>query len=1081
MSRDGIIHNREKTTMQRRTTGQGVIVGLLLGVLLVALCEPAAAVSFTWNTTSGTFSNAGAWTPVGGPPGTADDAYFRTAGTYNVSLAGGATIARLYFGDIFAGTQAVTMSGGTLSASYAYLGTGAGSANNSLVLDGAGTVLSTSPNQTYEDGVQITGTGNSLTISNGAGVSTTGVVTVAGTGGSLIVNGGTLTASGGTSRSVRLTGTNGLLSVLNGGTVTASGRYVIIGDGAAASGATLNLTSGTVQGSRLFVGTGGATGGSATITGAASLFQSLSGGGLYVGDGSNSNTLTVSAGATAQAAGIVYVGTGTGTGNQVTVSGGGATLRGNQANDWVSSIEFGGSGNTLTVGSGGVLTTGGGQVAIYGTNNELAITGGTVTVNGTGRTGIGLNVNTYYGTTYGSGATLTMSGGTLTTTGDIAVAGGSYTQSGGTASASRLLAGTAGASGTTTSISGPTTTVTTSHPHAAGILVGNSANANTLTVSGGASASAANLVQVGAGTGTGNQLLVTGAGSQVQGKNANNWQPGVLLDGTSNILTIETGATVSTLGGQVQILGTNNTVEVAGGTLNVPNSFVGLNCNGYYGTLAGSGATLNVTGGTVSTSQLVVGGGSFTQTGGATTVHTLLAGAYGANGSTTTVSGAGTTLAASSNILVGYDSGSSVGSVNNTLRVEDGARVTSQGGSTVGSSSGGGSRLVITGAGSTFASGLNGQYWDSWLRVGATGGGNNTVEVSAGGTLSTVGLSVGATAGNAIHNVGGVFEFRADKGLCDPGWGGINLTDGTISYKNTYADVRYNNAAVYPSHPGNAWAAGIADITFAGNNTFRMDNSSSLGYWDQTYTYDSVANTGNPRNYQGLELMNGTVAIPLGHITIGTGGRLLADNAAASITQSLTNRGMLTVDGDATLTVGTFSQTAGSATIDGTLSSANPLSFSGGSLGGSGTLAAPSVALAGATVAPGSSPGTLTVTGSYSQDAGSVLLVELAGLAQGVSYDWLEVGGTASLAGTLSVDATISPWFLDYGQTFTVVTATGGITDAGLLLGGPSAGWFSMSVGPSDVVLTSLIPEPTAALLLIAGVLGVWRRRQPRG
>ncbi len=1086
-------------------------VGALALLLFLGPAASLRAINYNWNNAAGgSFNDAANWTPTGGPPVAADNAYFKVAGTYSVALTGSPTIARLYFGDAFAGPQAVTFNGGTLSASYAYVGTGAGSANNRLTLDGATTSLSTSPAATWEDGIHIAGTGNSLTVSNGAGVSTTGMVSVAGTGGTLTVDGGTVTASGGTSRAVRLTGTNGLLAVLNGGIVTASGRYVIIGDGASASGATLNLSGGTVRGSRLYVGTGGASGGNATVTGASSLFESVSSGGLYVGDSSSNNTLTVSNGATAQAAGVVYVGVGTGSGNQVTVAGTGATLRGNQANDWVSSVEMGGAGNTLTVETGGVLTTGGGHVAIYGANNTLAVDGGSVTVNGTGRTGIGLNCNTYYGSTSGSGATLTMTAGTIATTGDIAVAGGSYTQTGGTATARSLLAGAYGANGSASTISGTGTILTASRYLHVGddekVPSTNSSN-NSLAISNGAAASAQQ-VFIGSGTGTGNTLKVAGAGASLAASNPNDYQAGITLDGVGNTLEVGTGGSVTSNASQLQIIGTNNTVEIAGGNLAAKG--IGINCNPYYRTTSGTGGSLIFSAGTIySSNDLAVADGSYTQTGGTATVFRLLAGAFGANGTTTTISGPSARLSANtyitSNIIVGHDHSPGLGSANNTLRIENGASVDTLSGGIVGNSSGGGNMLVVSGPGAIFATGMNGQFWDSYLRVDPVGAGNNTVEVSQGGTLSVIGLSVGNAPGNAINNNGGVFEFRSDKGLCDPGSGGINLTNGTISYKNTNADVRFNNAAVYPSHPGNAWASGIADITFAGDNTFRMDNSSAVGYWDQTYTYDSLANTGNPRNYQKLELINGTVNIPLGQLTIGTGGAMLVDATAATVTQSVANHGLFELTDSATLAVGSFNQAAGSATLagaisattfaqsggttilDGTLAVVNPATISGGLLTGIGAITGSSL-VANATVAPGSSPGILTFDGNATFADTTTLVFEIdGGGTAGLDYDQIVVTGNLLLADGVAVVFDLTR--ASRNQVLTLIDAGPGSTLGRLDYGGTlledgqafAVGVYLLRIdydtANGDVLLTVLIPEPSSLLLLAAAGLALRRRR----
>jgi hypothetical protein len=79
--------------------------------------------------------------------------------------------------------------------------------------------------------------------------------------------------------------------------------------------------------------------------------------------------------------------------------------------------------------------------------------------------------------------------------------------------------------------------------------------------------------------------------------------------------------------------------------------------------------------------------------------------------------------------------------------------------------------------------------------------------------------------------------------------------------------------------------------------------------------------------------------------------------------------------------------------------------LSGGTLKGDGTLGGP-VSNPGGTVAPGSSPGTLTIRGDYTQGAGGTLAEEIAGTTPGSQFDHLVVGGVLTLDGTLAIDST---------------------------------------------------------------------------
>eukprot|EP01034_Spumella_vulgaris_P019072 gene19072-24377_t len=86
----------------------------------------------------------------------------------------------------------------------------------------------------------------------------------------------------------------------------------------------------------------------------------------------------------------------------------------------------------------------------------------------------------------------------------------------------------------------------------------------------------------------------------------------------------------------------------------------------------------------------------------------------------------------------------------------------------------------------------------------------------------------------------------------------------------------------------------------------------------------------------------------------------------------------------------------------GNVTFANALNLGTGTLGGSGTITAPSVT-AGGIVAPGNSPGALTLTGDLTLLATATSRFEIGGLTAGTQYDTLNVSGTAALNGTLEL------------------------------------------------------------------------------
>src|SRR5262249_52533804 len=150
----------------------------------------------------------------------------------------------------------------------------------------------------------------------------------------------------------------------------------------------------------------------------------------------------------------------------------------------------------------------------------------------------------------------------------------------------------------------------------------------------------------------------------------------------------------------------------------------------------------------------------------------------------------------------------------------------------------------------------------------------------------------------------------------------------------------------------------------------------------------------------------GTVFQSFGGAQLVNNGTIAADsvgNTLALNNSVITNHGNISVL--ATLSVGgSLTQLdAGSHTsVDGILSLAQTFVVSGGLLSGIGTIQG-NVNNSAGRVAPGDSPGLLTITGNYSQASDAVFDVELGGTSPGSAYDQLSVSGSATLAGGINV------------------------------------------------------------------------------
>lgn len=100
-----------------------------------------------------------------------------------------------------------------------------------------------------------------------------------------------------------------------------------------------------------------------------------------------------------------------------------------------------------------------------------------------------------------------------------------------------------------------------------------------------------------------------------------------------------------------------------------------------------------------------------------------------------------------------------------------------------------------------------------------------------------------------------------------------------------------------------------------------------------------------------------------------------------------------------------------------------------GSISGTGNLFG-NLVVGSATLAPGFSPGALTIAGNLTLSANSVLNLELGGMVPGSGYDVIKVNGVAALNGSLHVSS-YGGFAPAAGSTFTVMkfaSATGAFT-----------------------------------------------------
>jgi hypothetical protein len=189
---------------------------------------------------------------------------------------------------------------------------------------------------------------------------------------------------------------------------------------------------------------------------------------------------------------------------------------------------------------------------------------------------------------------------------------------------------------------------------------------------------------------------------------------------------------------------------------------------------------------------------------------------------------------------------------------------------------------------------------------------------------------------------------------------------------------------------------------------------------------------------------------------------------------SFVNSGTIEItEGTLALTSGDATQSAGSINLlGGALTVPGALILNGGTLGGTGTITGNVTNTAG-TVSPGSAGvhASLAITGNFTQSAGGVLELNLAGNTPGTQFDQLLVTGAASLGGTLALVQTDSFTPAD-AATFDVVrfgSVSGNFTSTAVSGYGVGVGASSAIVGTAARV--TFVVAATATWL---GGTGAW-------
>jgi autotransporter-associated beta strand protein len=1010
-------------------------------------------------------------------------------------------------------TGTLTIAGGTVEAnSSEALGNGLTVTTNTLVFDNGtlraiGNINAGAP---VTRAVQLLGNGTLDT--NGNQITIGGPIVGAG---NLIKTGAgnlTLTQGGATNNSYSgativqqgslFVGYAGALGAATGGTTVQSGGSLVIANQFNVIGESLTM-NGTGDGGngalRLAAGFQSSWNGTITLTGNSSIqadpnstltLQQVGIGGNNLAFTGANSTINLS-GSLSGSGGLVMNNTG-----KLNISGTNTGFTGS------TSVQSG----TLSVQNGLALGNGtsslnvasGGSILLESQDN-LAITFSSITLNGTGAGGLGAIFNASKSATVagditlGGNALVNSVSGNLTLAGNIATAGNSLTVSN-TGSLATFSGGISGSGSLTVNGTAPL------------VLSGNNSFSGGTTINNGASLAVASNTALGSGNTTvvsggtlqfqggvsvaAGNLTVSGAGvnsgGALQNISGNNTCGGGITLTSNPYLTSKNGTL--TLSGSIS--SSSNTIIHGPGTVYFSGDASGYT-SGQVQVFSGTFASGNMTGATVNVAAQAPAPGETPAyspnnlgSGGNTTVAGLIT-----NAGARLLLDLGNTASQTDQISSG-----SFGIDPSTLFVFYNNGFTASGNYTI---------LNKTSAGNVNWGSANLKFQAEFSGLSGSFSGDNTQQ-----------LIFNAVAGPAVWDNGAATGLWGTAG----NWQTGNSPGGGSAVAFTSANATTVDTQTDRLAGDITFQSGSAALVL-GNNTIttygRIRNESAV-----TQTISSgLALSGNA----SIDAAAGNLAIT-GPVSFGTGttrtltftggnnttvsGVISGGNATAGALVK-TGSGRLTLTGNNTFT-GTTTISTGTLVINGSMAAGNDVSVSaGGTLAGSGTVAG-QVSVAG-TLSPGNSPGTISTGSEVWVDGGNYnWQIFNATEAPGTGYDTTSITGGLDLTSLTSGGFSINLWslsavgpdsngnalnFVDASNyTWTLVSTTTGITgfSAGdfaihdLANNGTAgfsnsfAGTFSVSVSGNNLLLNYTAVPESATWVLVAGStfgLGLLRRR----
>ena len=770
-------------------------------------------------------------------------------------------------------------------------------------------------------------------------------------------------------------GTGNTLLVSNGGTVVV-GNYFGVGayEGTANSNTAIitGLGSSVYVGSEVDVGGENASGSLLALSNQAILVSGTNTslpGGVYIGaydnfpdSRSSSNTVIVTGGAQwTNVTGNFYVGQ-YGVSNALIISNGGAVINEGDAIIGDSNIAI---GNTVTVtGSGSILTNSGDLYVGYaGSSNRMVISNGASVYNG----------DSFYGGVIGLGSN--------SDNNSVLVTGSNSLWS------NSLI-----------------------------LRIGNQGSSNSLVISNQGTVLVGNFgASIGNGSGNGldgnaNQVIVTGSNtlfdSSSGGFTIGNY-------GNSNVMIVSSGA---------RLLGKND--EIGSGYTNdlgVGNSLIIIGSQSLYSNSANLYIGSHGTG-----SSLVISNGGHALVSGDSYL-----GRYAQDSNNrVVVEGSNSLFSNAGKLIIGNSGSGSLTVANGGLVAAASITIASNNGSVgtlnIGSLGASDTAGTITTPTITFGSGTG------MINFNQINTARVTSSITSLGTIRQLGTGTTILSGNNTYTgttliTSGTLQAASTNAL---GTSVVTLTNsGTLSLSTnlSISSLIWDSTAIV-ALPGAASSnyltvTGAVSLTGSGTNTFDLTGvvlgSSPL----ELFAFGTNGFTTNQFGISGvsdylLSISNNALWIAINGLIASPTNTIVTNTATYPTVTFLTN-GILTVTPTADLSITTPVNVTNNGTVvlNGVLNTPSLSVAPGGALGGTGTLNGNLTN--NGVVAPGNSPGIMTVNGNYTQAAGGTLQIQVGNGLNSL----LSVSGTASLGGILALTPVDGHQF-QYGDKIVFLSAS---------------------------------------------------------